>query len=527
MVLLIACANVANLLLVRAASRQRELAVRAALGASRARLVRQLLTESLLLAALGGTAGVMIAGWTRDLLLSLNPFRISRVFDGGLDLRMLGFTTAVALVTAIVFGLIPALQSTGKDLSSAIKVSGGPSYGGSIRQRLRGTLVVVEVALSILLLIGAGLLMRSFLSLRAVNPGFDPDGVLTLNVSLPSGYNDPSKRIEFIRQVTERLTAIPGAQGAASAAYVPMAEMRTSRRFAIDGRPLAEPGKEPFAVDLPVGPGYFSLPGIPILAGREFSGRETLDNPQLLVNESFAQRFFPGEDAVGKRIRFYSSSPQGPQPPWNEIIGIAGNVNQTSPAKPAEPILYPPQLVRPWSFMSFLVKTSGPPAQLTTGARSAVAAVDKNLAVSRVAPLADVMAGRVVHQRGLMAVIGAFAGVALLLAMVGIYGVLSYAVSQRTHEIGVRMAIGAKRRDVINLVIKQGMSLTVVGVGIGLAAGFALKSLLGGLLYSVGPRDPLVFAGVPLLVGLVAVVACYIPARRATKVDPMIALRHE
>jgi putative ABC transport system permease protein len=530
-VLLIACGNVANLLLARANSRQRELAIRAALGASPMRLVRQLLTESLLLAFMGGVAGTLIAGATRDLLLSLNPIRIPRSYDGGIDLSVLAFTAGVVLLTGIIFGLIPAFEVTRCRISSTIKEAAGPGHSGSTRKRLRSTLVVAEVALSLVMLIGAGLLIRSFLSLSAVNPGFNPERVLALNVSLPVTYNDPGRRIEFVRQAQEKLEAIPGAGAVASAAYVPMADMRTSRRFAIDGRPAPERGKEPLAVEMQVGPGYFGLLEIPVRAGRDFNGRESAENPQLIINESFAERFFPGEDAIGKRLRFYAGSAQAQPPPWIEIIGVVSNISQFGPANEPEPTIYTAQLARPWSFMSFLVKTDGDPEALSSSVRTAIASVDRNLAVSRVSSLEDVMALNVADRRGLMALIAAFAGVALLLAMVGIYGVLSYLVVQRAHEIGVRMAIGAKRADVIRLVIGEGLKLTLIGVGIGLGVGlgadFLLAGLLKGQLFRVAARDPLTFVGVPLILISVALVAAYVPARRASAVDPVRALRAE
>jgi putative ABC transport system permease protein len=378
------------------------------------------------------------------------------------------------------------------------------------------------------LLVGAGLLLHSFLRLNTVDPGIKPEGVLTLNLTLPAqGYADQNKRMEFIRQTTERMRAIPGAENVASAAYVPMSGMNTSRRFAFADRPLPEPGKEPHAVEFPVSPDYFSVLGVPLRAGRFFTGQETPEAPALIVNEKFAERYFPGENALGQRIRFYSASTQGQQPPFTEIVGIVGNVNHRSLADGAEPMIYTPQSVRVWSFMSFMVRTKGDPLALANAARQAISAVDKTLAVSKVATLEEVVARTVARRRGLMILIGAFAAVALLLAMVGIYGVLSYTVSQRTQEIGVRMALGAARRDVLRLVIGQGMSLAGAGIAIGLVASFGLTRLLAELLYGVGPRDPLTFIGVPLLLAVVAFAACYAPARRATRIDPIQALRHE
>jgi putative ABC transport system permease protein len=528
LVLLIACANVANLLLVRTASRQRELAVRAALGAGRFRLLRQLLTESLLLATMGGALGLLLAGWTRSLLLSLNPFRIARLYEANLDWRVLGFVAALVLLTGVVFGLLPALAATRNNLADTIKEGMGRSSVGALSGRMRSALVVVEVALSLVLLLGAGLLVRSFLKVRAVDPGFKPEGVLTLNLTLPpQAYADQNKRMDFIRQTHEHLRALPGADAVASAAYVPMSGMNTNRRFALADKPLPEPGKEPTAVEFPISPDYFSLLSIPLRAGRFFTGQETLEAPALIVNESFANRFFPGENALGKRIRFYSASTQGQQPPFVEIVGIVGNVNQQTLADGTQPIIYTPQSVRVWGFMTFMVRTKGDPLALANPARQAIAAVDKTLAVSKVATLEELIAKTMAQGRGLTILLGAFAAVALLLAMVGIYGVLSYTVSQRTQEIGVRMALGAARRDVLRLVIGQGMLLAGIGIAIGLAASFGLTRLLAELLFGVGPRDPFTFIGVPVLLAAVAFIACYVPARRATRIDPMIALRHE
>jgi putative ABC transport system permease protein len=485
-------------------------------------------TESLLLATCGGVLGLLLAGWTRTLLLSLNPSKISRLSETHLDWRVLGFVAALALLTGVVFGLLPTLSVTRNKLADAIKEGMGRSAAGALSGRLRGALVMAEVALSLVLLIGAGLMVRSFIRLTAVDSGLKPEGVLTLDVSLPAqGYTEQSKRQEFVRQTIERLRAMPGAESVASAGYVPMSGVNTNRRFAFADRPLPEPGKEPFAVELPVSPDYFRVLGIPLRVGRFFTGQETPEAPALIVNEKFAERFFPGENALGKRIRFYSASAQGQQPPFIEIVGIVGNVNHRSLADGTEPMIYSAQGAGVWGFMSFLVRTKGDPLALAVPARQAVAAVDKTLAVSRVATLEEVIAHSVEQRRGLMSLLGAFAAVALLLAVVGIYGVLSYTVSQRTQEIGLRLALGAQTRDVLKLILAQGMKLALAGVSIGLTVAFGLTRLMKTLLFGISATDSLTFGVVALSLLGVALLACWIPARRATKVDPLIALRNE
>jgi putative ABC transport system permease protein len=528
-VLLIACANVANLLLARASGRTREFAIRSALGAGRARLVRQLITESMLLAVLGGALGWLLAAWTRDLLLALSPLRVNRVYEDGFDLRVLVFASTVVLLTGIVFGLVPAMRAARKDFQTSLNEATVRATGGKSGGRLRGGLVIAEVALALVLLVGAGLLVRSFIKLNSVEPGFNSGGVLTLNVSLPqSRYGEQPRRAQFINQALDALRRVPGATGVASAAYAPLEEMRTSRRFWPEGHPEPESGKEPNAVDIPVSPDYFRLLEIPILQGRAFSESDNGQAPGVvIVNRSFARRFFGSEDATGRRIRFYSSRPQDPPPPWIEIVGVVGDVRQARLNAEAEPIIYSPQLQRLWSFMTFMVRTDADPPALARAAREAIYSVDKDQAIASLAPLDEVVARSMAERKGMMFLLAAFATLALMLSLVGLFGVVSYTAAMRTREIGIRMALGATPGSVFKLVLRQGLGLTAAGVIIGAGASLLLTGYLSAFLYDIGPGDLITFLFVPLVLMLVALAASAVPARRATRIDPMVALRHE
>ena len=528
-VLLIACANVANLLLARAAGRTREFAIRSALGAGRARLILQLTTESLLLTALGGVLGLLLAAWTRDLLVALSPLRVQRVYEDGFDMRVLAFTSAVVLLTGIVFGLVPAIRSAGKDFQSSLSDATGRTTSGKSGRRLRGGLVIAEVALALVLLVGAGLLVRSFIKLNSVEPGFNPKGVLTLNVGLPqSRYAEPPRRAQFINQAVEALRQLPGATDVTSAAYAPLEEMRTTRRFWPEGHPEPESGKEPIALDIPVGAGYFRLLEIPILQGRAFTERDDAQAPPVvIVNKAFARKYFGSEDAAGRRVRFYSARPQDGPPPWVEIVGVAGDVRQGKLNAEAEPIIYSAQSQRLWSFMTFMVRTDADPLTLARSAREAIYSVDKDQAIAGLAPLDEVVARSVAERKGLMFLLGAFAALALVLSLVGLFGVVSYTAGMRTREIGIRMALGATPGGVFRLVLRQGLGLTVAGVILGAGASLLLTGYLTSFLYDVGSGDLITFILVPLVLTLVALAASAVPARRATRVDPMVALRHE
>ncbi|HZS04396.1 MAG TPA: ABC transporter permease [Blastocatellia bacterium] len=525
-VLLIACANVANLLLVRAASRQREIAIRAALGASRWRVVRQLLTESVLLAVAGGVIGLVVARWGLDLLVTLGPRDLPRLESVGLDRTVLFFTLGLSLLTGIVFGLVPALQSSRLGLNEVLKEGGRSETGGAGGGRVRGLLVATEIALSLVLLIGAGLLLRSAWRLEQVNPGFSPDHLLKVRLSLPpSKYREGTNVAAFYQQLIERLGALPGVQAVGATSSVMMNRVHASATFSIEGRPLPPQGQRP---ELPldsVSPGYFEALGIPIVKGRAFTEQDKRDGLQVvIVNETMARRFWPGEDPVGKRFTF---GDPGPNAQWLTVVGVVRDTKRQGLDTEVRMESFLPHAQDPVRAMEVVVRTADNPLAMTRTVREAVWAMDRDLPLSEIQTVEQLFGERVAPRRFNLLLFGLFAGVALVLAVVGIYGVMSYAVAQRTHEIGIRMALGAQRGDVVKLVISQGMRMVVTGVVVGLAGAFALTRLMAGLLFGVSAADPLTFALIAVLLLLVALVACYLPARRATRVDPLVALRYE
>jgi putative ABC transport system permease protein len=525
-VLLIACANVANLLLARAAGRQREIATRTALGAGRWRIVRQLLTESMLLALAGGVVGLLLAKWGTDLLLTLAPSDLPRMGNVSIDGRALAFTVAITFLTALIFGLVPALQASKPNLNETMKDAGRGSTEGGRRKLIRSTLVVLEVASALVLLVGAGLLIKSFWRLQKVDPGFNPDNALTAWVSLPqTKYPEDSKKVLFFQQLIERVNALPGVQAAGAAHVVPMTGDDYVLAFQVDGRPPLPPGASQSTNYYSVSADYFKAMGIPLRRGRVFTERDTEDSPPVaVINETMVQKIFPNEDPIGKRITF---DDRDKNPEWFEIVGIVGDVKQYGLDQPTTMQTYEPYTQQPPSSMMLVVRSAGDPTNLSAAIRNEVLKLDKEQPTTYIKTLNEYFAISVAQQRFSVVLLGIFAAVALVLAAVGIYGVLSYAVTQRTHEIGIRMALGAGQRDVFRLVVGRGMLLSVIGVVGGLVAAFALTRLMASLLFGVTATDAVTFASVAGVLLGVALLACYIPARRATKVDPLVALRYE
>lgn len=527
-VLLIACANVANLMLTRATARQKEMAIRQALGASRWRLIRQLLTESLALAIAGGCGGLLLAVWGIDLLvagipaaqMNLMPY-LNRL---SINATVLIFTTLLTLVTGIVFGLAPAFQGSRLALQESLKEGGRTAQAGA-RSGLRNLLVVSEIAMALVMLAGAGLMARSLLNLSRVDPGFNPENVVAMQLSInPVKYPDNNQAIAFQEQMLAEVGSLPGVKGAATADILPLVGGNTTR-FIVEGRPAPPPGEEIEANTRDVSNNYFQVMEVPLVAGRYFDGRDKADSPPvLIINQTLARRLFPDENPVGRRLVF----PSFQLPPF-EIVGVVADINEGELDAPAKAVVYGPFSQSPGRFFSLVVRSASNPASLVSSVQGKVRDLDRDVLIYNVTTLerliADTPAAFVRRYPAFL--IGVFAAVAVLLAAIGIYGVIAYSVSQRTHEIGVRMALGARKRDIIKLVVGQGLALTLAGVAIGLGGALALTRFLTSLLFGVTATDPLIFASIPLVILVVALAACYIPARRATKVDPMIALRYE
>jgi putative ABC transport system permease protein len=524
-VLLIACANVANLLLARATSRQRELAVRAALGAGRLRIVRQLLAESLVLAIVGGVTGLLLAGWGLTVLRAVvaQKLPIQRLEAVGIDGWVLGFTLFISLCTGLVFGLVPALSVSGSALNDALK-DGGRSGSAARGNRMRATFVIGEVALALVLLVGAGLLIRSFVNLLNTSPGFEAERTLTLDVSLPrSRYGDNAKRIDFFRRLLERVTALPGVEAAGSVSFLPLTGLGAATGYEVVGQPIPPKGEEPVCDVRVATNGYFKALGIPLIRGRWFNEEDPNDiSNRVIINEAMARRHWPNEDPIGKRIKIS----------WNdtredEIVGVVGDVRHTSLETEPRAMNYWPYRRFPYNTMTLAVKTSGKPTSYVNSITSIVRNMDPLLAVSDIRTMEQVIGDSVAQRRLTMLMLAIFAGAALVLAAVGIYGVIAYSVTQRTQEIGIRMALGANRRDVVWMVVKNAMVLTGTGIALGALGGLALTRLMRELLFHVRPADPMTFVAVAAVLATVALAASFFPGRRAARVDPLIALRAE
>jgi putative ABC transport system permease protein len=524
-VLLIACANVANLLLARAAVRQKEIALRLALGASRSRLTRQFLTESVLLAMFGAGLGLLLALGGIRILKTFIPATISQVQTINIDARVLIFTGLVAVLTGIAFGLAPALQASHLNLNDTLKEGGRDAGGGRKGNRLRGLLVIGEVAVSFVLLIGAGLLINSFFHLRNLEPGFRADHLLTMKVDLSEvKYPDRERRAAFFDEVIRRVGALPGVQSAAVAGNLPLTYNGDSMNISVEGVPDPPPDQRPDVIFRAIGPGYFSTMGISIIRGRDFTDQDKADSKNVVViSEKNAQHFWPGQDPIGRRLRPGSSTSNTP---WREVIGIVKDVRQNDfIAPPKMQMYFTYRQLKDLAPNALVIRTSIEPLSLAASARDAIWSVDKDQTVADIDTMEHIVAEAVARQRFSMLLLGLFATLALLLASVGIYGVMTYSVAQRTHEIGIRIALGARRADVLQMTIKQGLRLVGAGMILGLAAAFILTRVLESLLFGISATDPVTFFGISLVLLAVAILASYIPALRATKVDPIIALR--
>jgi len=522
-VLLIACANVANLLLSRATGRYRELAVRAALGAGRGRIIRQLMAESLILAIAGGAAALLLAWWALSVLRAVvaEQLPIQRLEMVGIDGWVLAFTLVTSLLSGLFFGVIPALTASAIGLNEALK-EGGRTGTGSRGGRARNTFVVAEIALALILLAGAGLLVRSFVQLMNVDPGFDAEHTITMRVSLPGAqYPEPSQRIQFFQRLFDRVNQLPGVEAAGANSWIPMAGGGAATSFEVVGKPAPPLGQEPVADVRVIADRYFTAMGVPLLKGRLFNEGDATDlKNRVIVNETLARTYFPGIDPIGQKVRIT----------WNdtrddEIVGVVGDVRHAGLHEPARPTTYWPYGRFSYGSMTLALRTSGDPGNTANSVIAIVREQDPALAVADVHTMKEIVSESVAERRLTMMMLAVFAAAALLLAAVGIYGVIAYSVSQRTQEIGIRMALGARQADVLRMVVGQAMILAVAGIAIGAAGGVLLTRLMRGLLFDVEPGDPLTFAAVAAVLAAVAAAASYLPGRRAAGVDPVVALR--
>jgi putative ABC transport system permease protein len=538
-VLLIACANVANLLLAQASAREKELSIRAAMGAGRARIIRQFLTESMVLAAVGGTLGLFLAYWGVSALRSLVPDNIPRMDEVSVDPLVLGFTLGISLLTGLVFGLAPAWQVGRANLQDSLKETGQSASTAMGTRRLRGALVVWEIGTAVMLLVGAGLMIRSFQQLLEVRPGFEPQHLLSMRLSPPAkSYPDGTPLNAFYQQILDRVKAIPGVQAAGAVSELPLSNSYSSGSTFVEQTSAADLPRSAPLNNLPyieadyrtAAPGYFETMQIPLVRGRFLSDADTSDSLFVtVVDRDFANRFWPNEDPVGKRISI-STVPNSnpPQPQWCTVVGVVGHVKHYGPDVEGREQAYFPLNQSPFFRSMYLtVRTSLEPASVTNSIRQRVLAVDKDVPIYEVSTMDQLLSNSVVQPRFNLTLLVTFAGLALVLAAVGIYGVMAYTVTQRTHEIGIRMALGAQGEDVLKQVLKEGAWLAGIGLALGLAGSLAATRLIATLLFGVKPTDPLTFAAVAVILTGVTLAACYIPARRATRVDPMVALRYE
>ncbi|MGO9271409.1 MAG: ABC transporter permease [Terriglobia bacterium] len=536
-VLLIACVNVANLLLARGAAREREIAIRSALGASRLRVVRQLLTEGAVLAVISGLLGLLIGAWGLKGLLTLIPQDVGMGMPVAINSWVLGFTCLLSLATVAIFGLVPALQVSRPDLNETLKEGGRTASGGVESRQVRSVLVVSEIALALVLLISAGLMIKSFSHLLAVAPGFNPENVLTMEVNLRGAkYDKPDQVAVFCQQALDRIRTLPGVKFAALATELPLTGSHSRDDITVEGQPVPAVGHFPHPDFHDVSPDYFRAMGIPLMRGRYFTESDTPQTADVvLISESLARRFWPNGDAVGKRI--LQGHHPSPKNPWLTVVGVVGDTKQYGLSAETKWEVYYTYLQNPPGFEAGLpdaaadfrlvVRAASHPENLTAAIKSEVHGIDKDVPVHDEITMQRIVSDSVGTRRMTMLLLGLFAGLAMVLAAVGIYGVISYSVSQRTHEIGVRMALGAGRSDVLWLVVGKGFALAVVGVAVGLAGALALTRFLSSLLFGVRPTDPVIFLGVSLILAAVSLVASYIPARRAARVDPTVALRYE
>src|SRR5712691_1838514 len=528
LVLLIACANFASLLMMRAVAERREVVIRAALGAGRGRLIRKALTESVLLSVLGGAAGLLFAQWCTSMLLALKPEKLARLSGIHMDTRVLLFVLVVSVLTGIVFGMAPVWIAARADVAEALKESGRSTTASTMGHSIRGILVTSELAVALVLLVGAGLLIKGFSRLRSMNPGFNSANVMTMYLQLPTTrYGEIPKQTQFRRELLTRLNSLPGVQ-AAMVTDIPLGGNYVDHRFVIDGRPPVAVGGEPEVQTLSVMGNYFQVMQIPLRAGREFTPLDREGQPlAAIVNEEMVREFFPHEDPIGVRIRWAGDT--GP-PRWMTVIGVVGDVKHSGLNQPTDPAMYTPfsQSDEAWRrFMTLAIRTRDAAPGIVEEVKKQIWSVDGQIPVGDVHAMDELIAVSLAQQRFNMLLLGLFAALALILAAVGIYGAMAYAANQRTHEIGIRTALGAQRRDVLRLVMRDGAKIALFGIASGIAGALALTRLMTSLLFEVKPTDPATFADVAILLALVALAACYVPARRAMHVDPMVALRYE